>query len=67
MTNEEFGCHLWRLIFERGWGSVKEFAKAADVHYQTMLGYVSGAHEPTRGKLCRIRDALGCTWEELLG
>lgn len=67
MTNEEFGRHLWWLMVTHGWGSVKEFSKASGMYYHTLLGYVSGAHEPTRGKLCRIREALGCTWEELLG
>ena len=67
MTNDEFGCHLWQLIIEHGWGSVKAFAKSSGVYYHTLLGYVSGEHEPTRRKLCRIREALGCTWDELLG
>lgn len=66
MSMTEFGFRLHGLI-TREFKTVKDFAKRHNIAYSSLQGYVNGAHEPSLGKLVELRDALGCTWEELLG
>lgn len=66
MSTEEFGLRLHGLITRR-YKTVKDFAKRSGIHYSSLEGYVNGRHEPSLGKLVAIREALGCTWDEMLG
>lgn len=66
MSAEEFGLRLHGLI-TRKYKTVKDFAAGAHINYSSVEGYVNGRHEPSLGKLVTMREALGCSWEELLG
>ena len=66
MTRSEFARRLMALASERDM-TMTALSSASGVHKNTLDGYVNRAHEPTLAKICAIRKALGCTWEELLG
>lgn len=65
MSAEEFGLMLHGLI-TRKFKTVKDFAKAANLPYSSVEGYVNGHHEPSLSKLVAMRNVLGCSWDELL-
>lgn len=65
MSAEEFSLRLHGLI-TRKYKTVKDFAAGAHINYSSIEGYVNGHHEPSLSKLVAIRNALGCSWDELL-
>lgn len=62
----EFGMHLWHLLTERGY-TMNGFAREIGVSTNTVPTWCNGRNFPQMGLLWTIREALGCTWEELLG
>ena len=61
-----FGERLRGLIKNGGLTQVT-FAEKIGVRQSQVSGWIQGRHGPTLATLRRIRDALGCTWDELLG
>ena len=61
-----FGDRLESLIRESG-AERKEFAAACGISYNTINYMISGRRYPTLWSLIRIREALGCTWDDLMG
>ena len=61
-----FGERLRNLIKNGGLTQVA-FAEKIGVRQSQVSGWIQGRHGPTLSTLRRIRDALGCTWDELLG
>ena len=60
------GKNLRELIADRG-ESQTSLAKRMGVHQCQVSNWVRGAHSPTLQTLRKVRAALGCTWDELLG
>ena len=65
MTKDPFGEHLYRMLRKRRISQV-ELARRMYVTQATVYCYTNGVNGPTVATLRRIKDALGCTWEELL-
>jgi len=61
-----FGDNFKRLLADRG-ESQTSFAKRIGVHQSQMSNWVRGANSPTLQTLRKVKAALGCTWDELLG
>lgn len=61
-----FSDNLKRLLADRG-ESQTSFAKRIGVHQSQMSNWVRGANSPTLQTLRKVKAALGCTWDELLG
>ena len=60
-----FGDRLERLI--RGHGvNRKEFASECGLNYNTINSMIRGDRYPTLWSLIKIREALGCTWSDLM-
>lgn len=57
--------NILRLLARNEW-TMKELAVRSGVNVHTVSSYISSPHEPTLGKLRKIRAAFGCTWDELL-
>ena len=66
MADDDISRNLRRLLYERDM-SVKQFSRASGINNQSVYDYLRGRHEPNCPMLRRIRETLGCTWEELLG
>lgn len=64
--DEQLAIGLWRLLDERGMTQVMLAARAG-IGKTTITNYINGYSGATLHKLRRIKAALGCTWEELLG
>ena len=47
--------------------SQKEFASAVGTTECAVSRYVNGLRGPSLSTLVKIRDVLGCSWEELMG
>jgi len=58
--------NMRRLMAERGW-SAKRMTYEADVSKSTVDYLLNGQRGATLAMLRKIRSALGCTWDELLG
>lgn len=65
MGKDPFGEHLYRLL-KRQRISQSELARRLYVTQATVNCYTRGVNGPTVATLRRIKDAIGCTWEELL-
>lgn len=65
MTKDPFGEHLYQLLRRKGIRQV-ELARRMYVTQATISNYTMGINGPTVATLRRIKDAIGCTWEELL-
>ena len=66
MHDMEFARNLRRAMAERG-VSAKALAMDTGISRSTIDYLLSGRRSPTHSTARRIRDALGCTWDELLG
>jgi transcriptional regulator with XRE-family HTH domain len=60
------GKNLQKLLADRG-ESQTSFAKRIGVHQSQVSNWVRGANSPTLQTLRKVKAALGCTWDELLG
>lgn len=65
MGKDPFGEHLYWLLRRKGIRQV-ELARRMYVTQATISNYTMGINGPTVATLRRIKDAIGCTWEELL-
>jgi transcriptional regulator with XRE-family HTH domain len=61
-----FPSRLRRAMARRGMTQV-QLAAASGLTAPCVSRYLSGSRVPKLGNVGRIRDALGCAWEELLG
>ena len=66
MADGTIARNLRRLLYKRGM-SVKQFSRASGINAPSVYDYLNGRHEPNCQMLRRIRETLGCTWDELLG
>ena len=66
MAEPDFARNLRKLMAERDM-SAKQFSRASGINHASVYDYLNGRHEPNCPMLRRIRAALGCTWDELLG
>lgn len=62
----EFRARLLGLLADRGMTQI-ELCRRSGVARSTLGNYAAGRVQPTLRQLRLIREALGCTWEELLG
>jgi transcriptional regulator with XRE-family HTH domain len=62
----EFSRRLRSAMSKRGMSS-KVLSQETGLAKTTVDYYVSGKRVPTSSSLARIRNVLGCSWEELLG
>lgn len=62
---KSLATNMLRMMGRRGWTS-RELAVRSGLHVNTINNYLRGSHEPTLRKLRKLRDAFGCTWDELL-
>lgn len=62
---EAFGRRLQALIDERG-VTKRWLAQRCGMSYNTVTYMTHGRRFPTLWSLDRLREALGCTWEELM-
>lgn len=68
MTDEEckqMGLRIYRLMKAKGM-TQKELAGITGLTEAAVSRYVSGHRWPRATSLMLLKDALGCTWEELL-
>lgn len=63
---DPFGENLRRLLQERGI-TQSEMGRRMYVTQAAVGEYLVSKGGPTVATLRRIRDAIGCTWEDLLG
>ena len=61
-----FASMLRDAMFARDY-SAKRLAYETGLDVNTVNAYMSGMRVPTYGSLRKIRDALDCEWDELLG
>lgn len=66
MQDMEFARSLRKAMAERG-VSAKALAMDTGISRSTIDYLLAGRRSPTRSTAARIRDALGCTWDELMG
>lgn len=66
MTRNEFSVRLHAMRTARGMSQL-ELGTAAGISQRAVYDYERGSRFPTLRSLLGIRDAFGCTWEELLG
>jgi predicted transcriptional regulator len=66
MAEPDFARNLNRLIAERGM-TPAQFRERSGINGTTVYEYLNGTHVPSYAMLRRIRAAIGCTWDELLG
>lgn len=64
--DDMYGDNLKRLIKENGL-TQRKLAEIADLPHQTIESHVSKRRSPTLYSLRKIRHALDCTWDDLLG
>lgn len=64
--DRKFVSNMLRLSDKRGW-TLKRLAKEAGMAYTTVTNYSHSDTVPSLDKLRKIKGALGCTWDELLG
>lgn len=62
----EFGARLRSLMDGRGM-TVRDVSDSAGVSTNTVASALRGDRYPTLWTLIRLRDALGCSWDDLLG
>lgn len=60
-----FGDRLDSMIRGSGMGR-REFAAKCGLNYNTVSYMTLGYRYPTMWSLIRIREALGCTWDDLM-
>lgn len=58
--------NMMRMMRRNRW-TARELAVRSGICVNTINNYLYGSHEPTLRKLRKLRDAFGCTWDELLG
>ena len=58
--------NMRRLMADRGW-SAKRMTYETELSRSTVDYLLNGQRGATLAVLRRIRSALGCTWDELLG
>lgn len=63
---ENLGLRLSNTRVERGL-TQRTLSMASGVPQPQIASFESGARTPTILNLARLRKALGCTWEALLG
>lgn len=63
---KRFGENLKKILQDNGM-SQKEFASAVGTTECAVSRYVNGLRGPSLSTLVKIRDVLGCSWEELMG
>lgn len=65
MIRTPLARNILRMLARNGW-TREELAVRAGISKSTLGGYLTTDHEPTLKRLRKIRDALGCSWDELL-
>ena len=63
---EDFGERLRRLLRERGM-SQSDLARATDTSVATVSRWCTHGRTPRYAQLVAVREALGCSWGELMG
>lgn len=66
MKHEQFARNLKRVMAERGISQVK-LSYATSINGRQIWVWCSGQNLPSLRNLAKMRMALGCTWDELLG
>lgn len=66
MKPENFGNNLKRLRLSKDW-SQSCFSIASRFSQSQISDFETGRRTPTLKNLFRLRAALGCSWEDLLG
>lgn len=64
--DDAFSDNLLRLLEERGM-HMTDLDLMCGLFRGCTSSWVCGRHKPTLGKLRKLKWALGCTWDELLG
>ena len=62
----KFGRNLARVRSARGM-SQEELAERADIHSRYLQKLEAGVGHPSLVVLCRLKKALQCDWNDLLG
>ena len=65
-TDSWFARRLRRTLGDMGI-SQRKLARMSGLSDACISRYMSGSRLPNLHNVKRIRDALGCTWEEILG
>ncbi len=65
MSDSTFVRNLREMAFARGW-TTTELATRSGIHKNTLNNYIHHGNEPAIRNLRKLRDALGCTWDDLL-
>lgn len=63
---DDFGHRLRRILDEQNTGVIA-LAEYSRVSANSIWAYIRGEVSPTLKALRKMKDVLGCTWEELLG
>lgn len=64
--DREFAMRLQGMLRERGLGQV-EFERRIGVARGQVSGWLTGRSGITLHNLRKVKEGLGCTWDELLG
>lgn len=65
-ARDSFGSRLRRLLRERGM-SQSDLARATDTSVASVSRWCTHERTPRYAQLVAVREALGCTWDELMG
>ncbi len=65
MEMNSFGKNL-QLLLNKANMSEHELAYACGISPSTISRYVTDTREPRLSRLVDIREALGCTWDEMI-
>lgn len=66
MRDETFTSRLLSLAAKEGM-TIRALARVSGVSANTIGNYINGHSAPTLPRLRKLKDALDCTWDELLG
>ena len=64
--DRKFVANMLRFSGRRGW-TLKRLAAEAGMPYSTVTNYSHSDASPSLDKLRKLKEALGCTWDDLLG
>jgi transcriptional regulator with XRE-family HTH domain len=62
----DFGARLAAALDRRGWNQ-RDLVRRSGLSVAVVSYSVNGLTNPTLSTLLRMREALGCGWDELLG
>lgn len=66
ISKHEFAERLWQIMRTSGYYPVG-LARASGVSLNTVYNWLNARSLPRVYELCKVREVLHCTWDELLG